>query len=149
MAQQVTDFGAAQWLGMLFGINSIPSHYYIALAAAQPTQGITGTVLAALEPTARFGSTSYARQSIAADGSHFGLTTSGFVTNINPVVFGIPDVDWGYMPYFAICDAVTAGNVYAYGQFSNPQHLTTLTQVTMPAGAIVMRAISVLPSIVT
>lgn len=149
MSSQITQWGAKQWVGMAFGLVSVPAHYWVALASKEPGTGIDGTMLEQLEPPVTAGSTTYARVELAATSSDFALSDAGYVSNLIAVAFGTPDVNWGYTPYFALCDAATAGNVYAYGQFTNPAQIGTANAVSMPIGSIVLQALSAVPSIVT
>lgn len=149
MANQVTDWGAKQWVGMMFGLISVPSGYWIALANKQPGTGVDGTMLEQLEPPVTASSTSYARQELAATSSHWTLNDAGYVANLTEVNFGTPDTAWGYTPYYAICDAVTAGHVYAYGAFVNPQTVVPPFPVRIPIATLILQAISAVPSIVT
>lgn len=149
MSSQVTQWGAHQWVGMAFGIVDVPAHYWIALASKEPGTGIDGTMLEQLEPPVTAGSSSYARVELAASDVDFVLSDAGYVANLVAVDFGTPDVNWGFTPYFALCDAATAGHVYAYGQFTNPAQLGTAFSVSMPIGSIVLQALSAVPSIVT
>lgn len=149
MSSQITQWGAKQWVGMAFGNVSVPAHYWVALASKEPGTGIDGTMLEQLEPPITVGSTAYARAELAANNTDFSLSDSGYISNLVAVDFGEPDVDWGYTPYFALCDAATAGHVYAYGQFTNPAQIGVGFDVSMPIGAIVLQALSAVPSIVT
>lgn len=149
MASQLTQWGAAQLLAITFGVADVPEHYWVALAGTQPAQRGDGSMLANLEPPITSGSTTYARQSVPVGDSYWSLSSSGFIGNLDVIDFGVPDVNWGYMPYYALCDAAENGNVYGYGQFSNPQQMTDQFWVRMPPGAITIRAVALQPSIVT
>ena len=71
-----------------------------------------------------------------ADDDHWACSDTGVISNKIGIDFGVPDVDWGYTPYFAICDAATEGNVYGFGQFTNPQSLGDQYLVRLPVGAV-------------
>lgn len=146
MASAITDWGANAWISILMGIDSPPANYWIALASREPGTGIDGSMLAALEPAS---GGVYERQEIAADGSHWGLSGSGYVANSVAIPFGVPDVSWGFISYFVICSAATDGQLYAYGEFSNAQNFDASYYVELPIGAISLKGVSVVPSIVT
>lgn len=146
MASAITDWGASEWMQILMGIISPPANYWIALASREPGTGIDGSQLAALEPAS---GGVYERQEIAADNSHWGLSGSGYVGNAVAVPFGTPDVNWGFIGYFVICSAATDGQLYAYGEFSNARNFDIGFYVELPIGAIALKGVSVVPSIVT
>jgi hypothetical protein len=146
---QLTQWGARQLAGITFGIIAPPTDFWIALANVQPSARGDGSMLANLEPPITAASLTYARQSIPADSSGFDLSDAGYVSNHSTVDFGIPDTNWGYTPYFAVCDAATDGDVYGFGEFANPQSLTNQFWVRLPAGAITFRYFDQQPSIVS
>lgn len=149
MSSQITQWGASQWVGMAFGLVDVPAHYWFALCNGEPGTGVDGTMLAQLEPPVVSGSTTYARASVANDDDHFALSDSGYVANLLTIGFGEPDLSWGYIPYYAICDALTDGHVYAYGQFTNPAQMAPGFEVKIPIGAFVLQGFSAVASIVT
>lgn len=113
MATNVTDWGGAYWLGVLFGQNSIPATYYLALAWDEPDEGYDGTVLASIEPT----DTAYARVAITNNGTNWGATDGLFTSNLLQITFASPTQTWETVTHYALCDAATAGNVYCFGEF--------------------------------
>jgi hypothetical protein len=145
MPSAISDWGASEWMSVLMGVVAPPSTYYIALASREPGTGIDGAMLAPLEPS---GGSVYARQAIAADNTHWGLSGSGYIANLVSIPFGTPDVDWGFISYFVICSAATGGHIYAYGEFAAPQAFNANYYVELPIGAVAIKGVSVVPSIV-
>lgn len=148
MPSELTQWGQKQFISIIMGLVSPPDNFWVALAGAQPGQRSDGSMLANLEPPFTAASATYARQEVAAGDAAWGVTDSGYVANLNVVDFGVPDTNWGYMPYYALCDAATDGHIYGYGEFSNPQTLTDAYLVRLPAGALTLKAIAITPSIV-
>lgn len=151
MANQITQWGATQWVGMLFGEVDVPDSYFVALCSRQPGTGIDGTQLALLEPPVTAASLTYARKELTIGNTDWALSDpgGGYVSNRVIVNFGLPDTNWGFTPYYALCDAATDGNIYAYGEFANAAALGTSYAVQIPIGALVFSAVSAQPSIVT
>lgn len=143
MATNVSDYGAAYWLGTLFGVNTVPSTYYVALVTEAPDQGYDGTML--VEPT----DTAYARQAIAADATHWSAPDSGFISNLLVVSYPTPAVSWGLITHFVLCSAATAGNIYAYGEFTTPQVVDASNALIIPIGGITMAVTGPVDSIVS
>jgi hypothetical protein len=93
---------------------AVPAHHFFALFTTAPVNGTDG---AAVECTG----TAYARKSIApssalwANASGAAPATS---TNAENIVFATPGGSWGTAVGWAIYDAVTSGNMLAYGSFT-------------------------------
>lgn len=144
MSAAITDYGAGYWAGVLFGINPVPASYYLALATAVPGVGWNGDILATVEPPAAAG---YTRQPVAANATTWTLANN-YLTLATTIDFGLPTADWGVVSYYALVDAATSGNMYAYGTFLNPSSLSTDIHVRVPAGALTLQLERILPSIV-
>jgi len=81
---------------------------YIALCTVAVTDTATGSSIT--EPT----SPSYDRKKMCT----WDLASGGATENTNAIVFAQATKDWGTILDFAICDALTAGNVLAYGSLT-------------------------------
>jgi hypothetical protein len=134
MPNGVTDFGAGAWMSALFGIDSDITSYYLALASDEPGIASDGTILAALEPP---DGSNYARQPYPTGGSYWAANGS-YLTNLVEIVFPLPFTDWGRLAYYVLCDSLTDGEVYAWGEFTNPQYVTTAYSMSLPVGGVVL-----------
>lgn len=137
----ITDYGAEQWVGMMFGVTTLPTTWYAALTFQEPSEQWDGTLLADIEPPAYpdYTGTVYARQPIGTGPSNWGLSDAGFVFNLNDIDFGTPDDQWGSLGWFALTDGLTAGNLWCFGDFAVPAFYdTTSPDVLIPAGNIVL-----------
>ena len=81
---------------------------FIALCTVAITDVSTGTTIT--EPT----SPSYARK----QNETWDISTAGATQNTGPITFKQASADWGTILDFAICDALTVGNVLAYGSLT-------------------------------
>lgn len=144
MASNVTDWGAAQYLSMIFGLITPPAGYYIALCTEEPGTVADGTVLTEIEPT----DTAYSRVYYPAGLSAWSDPTIDLNTsNLNQVDFGVPGIDWGVITHYAICDSITDGNLYSYGEFNVPVYVSSTYEVAIPIGGITVALYNQLPSI--
>ncbi len=78
---------------------------YIALCTVTVTDTATGTTIT--EPAAA----AYARKVMAT----WDVSSGGATENTNPITFAQATATWGTIIDFAICDAITVGNVLCYG----------------------------------
>lgn len=149
MANAIADYGAQQWVGAMFGIDTLPSYLYAALTTNEPQEQWDGNLLYDIEPWGQTGYTGsvYARQQIGFGPSNWVLSDSGIVVNANDISFGVPDVDWGTVTHFALTDDPTAGNLWLYGEFAVPQQLDDTVLAVIPAGNIVISLGNLLSSI--
>ena len=81
---------------------------FIALCTVAVTDTATGDSIT--EPD----SPSYARKPMAT----WDKASGGAVENTNDILFAQATASWGTILDFAICDAVTSGNVLAYGSLT-------------------------------
>jgi len=138
MSSGVTDFGTGAWLGALFGVDPDITGYFIALCSEEPGRDTDGTILAAIEPV----DPSYVRQAYGTGGANWGLNDT-YLTTLNDIDFGVPSVDWGSITHYALCtndnsDPLDLGDVYAFGEFLNPQYVSAAVDMTIPAGGVVI-----------
>lgn len=133
MAGGISDFGRAAWLSALFGVTPLPSGYYIALVSDEPGEAMDGDILADLEPTGA----NYRRRRFGTGKGYWEVGDS-FITNIVELSFGVAGTDWGDISHYALTDAPTAGNVYAWGELANPVYAQSGYSVILPAGGMVI-----------
>jgi hypothetical protein len=86
-------------------VNYTSPTIYVALSTANP--GESGANIA--EPSGG----AYARVVTAA--ADWNAASSGVVTNAANITFPEATLDWGNIAHFALYDALTAGNMLAYG----------------------------------
>ena len=93
---------------------SVPANLYLALFTTPP---VNGTDAAAVEVAGN----AYARKSFVPNSTNFGAPSgaapAAIVLGANQV-FVTPTGPWGTVTGWAIYDALTAGNLIAYGTFS-------------------------------
>lgn len=143
MPQGVTDFGASAWLAALFAVTTAPSSYWLALVDGEPGVDSDGTILADMEPDGA----DYRRQRYGVGPDHWAVNGS-YLVNLADVDFDVASTDWGYRDHFAICSAVTGGEIYAYGELSEPQFLEADSQLILPAGSLILALVPVNDAIV-
>lgn len=134
MSSGITSYGASHWVAGMFGVISMPTTYYIALALAQPGVDSDGDILAAMEPPPGVG---YTRHSYGTGGSNW-ASNAGALVNLNDITYAAPTGDWGLLTYYVLCDSATSGQVYAFGQLDDPYFITKGLGVLVPAGGIVI-----------
>jgi hypothetical protein len=88
-----------------------PAVVYVGLYTTDPTDANTGTQVTG---------GSYARQA-----STFGAPADGGSTTTADITFPTATADWGTIPYFAIFDAVSAGNMLYHGALNNSKTIQT------------------------
>lgn len=139
----LTDYGRAAWNGVMFGIGSLPAHWYVCLLVDEPGEGWDGTVVQTLEPV---DPGVYARQPLAP-GTDWALTDGGFVINSTQLDFGTPALDWGLVNNYGLTDDPDAGNLWLFGDFLDPFLVIAGTPLTIDEGAIYHALGNELPTI--
>ena len=136
MASGVTDWGSAQFLSWAFGITAPPSAFYIALTTDEPGTDTDGTVMTDLEPDP---SLNYNRISVPTGSANWsdpdGLS---YITNLNDISFDTPSSDWPVCTHFAVCDSLTDGEVFFYGEFDIPVVPNATMPAVLVAGSIIL-----------
>jgi hypothetical protein len=133
MPSGVADFGAEAWLQIAFGVIEPADVYWIALCSSEPGPGMDGDVVSDLEPD----DPSYHRVSYDTGASAW-ATNTGFITNISDIAFPFPSQDWGPVNHYGLLTAETGGELYAWGEFLNPQYVTVDYGMVIPAGGLVV-----------
>lgn len=96
-----------------------PATLYVGLFTSDPGEGGTGTEVSG---------GSYARQTIA-----FTVTTNQ-ASNTAAVEFPTATASWGTVTYAAIYDAVSGGNLMAYGALTTSKTIASGDVLRIPAG---------------
>jgi hypothetical protein len=129
----VSDYGSSTWLSALFGVVPLPTQYYIALTSREPGAAMDGDMLAGIEPS----DPAYQRSAYPT-GAMFWAANGPYLTNLVAATFPLPEVDWGYLTHFALCNAADGGRLLAWGQMFNPQFVTRSIGVVIPPGGMVL-----------
>ncbi len=144
MPAGVSNYGSEAWLGMLFGITDLPTEYYVALCNDEPGADMDGDVISDLEPDSGMG---YARV-LYGIGNSYWYADSGFVTNVSTINFPMATDEWGFFNHFALMSDPDEGEIYAWGEFLNPQYIVAGTTMAIPQGGLVVTLSSLDNSIV-
>jgi hypothetical protein len=96
-----------------------PSTLYVGLFTSDPGEGGTGTEVSG---------GSYARQTIAF------TVTANQASNTAAVEFPTATASWGTVTYAAIYDAVSGGNLMAYGALTASKTIASGDVLRIPAG---------------
>ena len=127
-AGQLSLYGAQQVLGMAFGqISTPPANWYFALTTSLATPSMNGSEIS--EPPS---ASNYSRLQIPNDTVHWSTSANApYVMNAQVQYWPSGSTigataDWPPCPGWALCDALTAGNVWAIGTLAFP--------VATPAG---------------
>jgi hypothetical protein len=97
-----------------------PTAVYVALFTVSPGESGGGTEVSG---------GGYARQQAV-----FSTPSNGQVSNSADIVFPVATADWGTIPYFAIFDAVSGGNMLLYGAFASSKIVQTGDQLIIRQG---------------
>lgn len=120
----LTEYGADLWGGLLVGIGTLPSTFYMGLitGANDPDIAVDGTTLGTdYEPQ----DGAYARQALGVGGSYWTGPSGGLVTMSASLAFPTALVPWGQIRGLALCDAATVGNVLATGPVDTVSYVDT------------------------
>ena len=107
---------------------SIPTTY-LALLTAEPTDADTGSTI--VEPVGG----SYAR--IAMTGK-WAAASGGSISNASIVTSATATGDWGTITHVALCDALTTGNVIAWGAVATAQEVLNGGSASFAIGALIL-----------
>ena len=104
-----SDYWESKILDHIFGKNNYtPPTIYVALSTADPLDDASGFV----EPDGN----AYTRVETSA--SDWNPASGGSLNNANDIIFPKATGSWGTITHFALFDAVTGGNMLAYGALS-------------------------------
>jgi len=132
MANNLTNYGVQYFAQIAFGKVIVPvDFYFIALCDQTPTRGSTGDNLSEFKaaPT-------YQRATIPNDDSNWALSSYSTMYNAQDIEFPIAGEDWGFGRYYAICDAITGGNVIGYGTLGLAKFVSSGDQAIILTGCI-------------
>lgn len=133
MAAGIADYGTAAWLSALFGVTADITGYYVALCSGEPGVASDGTILAELEPS----DGAYARQAYGVGDTNWAVNGNA-ITNLLELDYGIPSIDWGLITHYALCNALTGGDLYGWGEFVSAQFVSAQYLMVIPPGGIVV-----------
>lgn len=103
---------------------------WVGLSTANPGETASGLA----EPVGG----DYARVETA--GSDWAAAASGSITNAAEIAFVISSGSWGTITYFALFDAVTAGNMLLYGALTQAKAIVSGDTPKFEAGSLVITA---------
>jgi hypothetical protein len=107
-----SNYWESKILDHIFGKNNYsPPTIYVALSTADPLDDASGF----FEPA----DNAYARVETSA--SDWNTTSGGSLNNTNDIIFPMATGSWGTITHFALFDAITDGNMLAYGALSQPK----------------------------
>lgn len=95
----------------------MPDPVYIGLMTTAPSDDGTGVV----EPIGN----GYARVSVDNNLTEWPAAVSGSKSNANNVTFPSATGAWGTITHFGIFDAISGGNLLAYGALNTPRNVLT------------------------
>lgn len=123
-----TPYGRKLMVDSLFVTGATIGNVWIALCAVVP--GSVDDSSRLVEPKTG----AYAR---AAYTGGWTSGTAGEVVSVGAVTFPVPSSNWGTLRGWAICNALTGGNVIAVGSLVIPKSVTLgMTAPVIPAGAM-------------
>lgn len=129
----VTEYGANFFLGLITGQETMPANLWVALAVNTPDVGFDGTLLAGVEPS----DANYARIMIDNDDTFWSTPEDGLVFSISNVLFDAADEEYlEEVTHYAICTAVTAGEVLYYGEFTESKPIGEGQEPDIVAGLL-------------
>lgn len=132
----LTDYGADLWAGILVGVGSLPSSFYVALVTSEPDVSIDGTTLGTdYEPQ---DTGIYARQALGKTSTNWSGPSSGLMTAIPTITFPTSTLAWGNIVGIALCDAATTGNVLATGPIDTPTYVDAGYTFIIDAGQLAL-----------
>lgn len=133
MSSNVTDYGAGFLLGVISRQETMPSTLYLALTTATPDVGWDGTLLADVEPV----DINYARKSFTNSSAFWDAPADGLMVSLSAVLFDAADSDYlSEVTHYAMCTALTAGEVLFYGEFSESKPISAGQQPEVIAGLL-------------
>jgi hypothetical protein len=105
----------------------VPGTLYLALSTTDPNASLT-------EPSVG----GYARASVANDGTMWPAASAGSKSNGVAVLLPEATADYPQVGWFALCDALTAGNIVVSGALTAPVTVTTGLSPRFAAGTLIV-----------
>lgn len=112
---------------LMTGDYASPTNIYIALCKSTIEEDDTGSTL----PSEVSGG-AYARKLCTT----WDAAAGGASANTNDIEFAQATADWGVVTDFAVCDAITAGNVLAFGKLNTTKNIQSGDTAKFTAGDI-------------
>ena len=128
----LTDSKENDVLDALLGASAtlMPDPVYVGLMTSEPNDDGTGVV----EPSGG----SYARVSVANDGTKWGVASGGQKANLAVITFPTATADWGTVTHYGLFDAASGGNLLAYGTLNVARTVLTSDEFRFLAAALVV-----------
>jgi len=127
----LVDTKENQVLDALLGAATLmPDPVYIGLMTSEPNDDGTGVV----EPVGN----GYSRVSVANTLGEWPAAVGGSKSNANNILFPTATGGWGTVTHYGIFDAVSAGNLLAFGPLNVPRTVVLDDQFRFLSGALVM-----------
>ena len=124
----LSNYGETQVLNMFVeNMDQSTDFYYLALFTDEP--GEEGETTNEVSTS----STGYARQAVT-----FGTPASGSVAHSEAIEVPTATGDWGTGTHWALCDAVTGGNVWWTGEITTPKAISTGDVYRIPVGYLTL-----------
>lgn len=127
----MSTYGGDLYAEVLVGIQGPPSVWYLALLNTIPSPGDTGTDISSSEPVG----SSYSRVLISAGSGSWAAASDGMCMCTDPITYS-PTENWGIINAYALCTAVTGGQVLFYDYLLAPITIKAGATVTIPAGSL-------------
>jgi hypothetical protein len=128
----ITEYGSNAFTNHITGKVALPASFYVALCSSEPDQATDGTLLASIEPSGG----SYARQVLTRGAAYWNDAAGGAGTTVSAIAFPTATADWGNITHYALCTALTGGEVYGWGELANPAFIESGQVYTLDAGSV-------------
>lgn len=125
--------GANLWLDLLFGTETKPSSFYVAVLKSAASYDDTGADLD--EPSGG----DYARVEVVNDGTAFTSASDGTTRNDEEIVFPTATASWGTVRHWALLDAATDGDLIVSGRISS-RTVTSGRTLRIPISDLTIKA---------
>jgi len=132
MAGSLSNFTELEILDHLFGgaAYSAPATLYLGLFTATPSDAGGGTEVSG---------GSYARKAVTANATNFPAASAGAITLNVAQSFVTATASWGVVTQFGIFDAVSVGNLIAWGDLTASKTVDNGDTVSFAVGSLVIQ----------
>jgi hypothetical protein len=127
----LSTYGANLYVGVMLGISVAPTTLYLAILDTTPDPNDSGTDIAAYEPS----SLAYERVEILTGNADWDTPSGGMSIYLSSIGYN-PDSNWGSFGYYALCTAITAGEVLMFGSLGGTVAFSDGATITIPFGAL-------------